>query len=63
MTAPDTYRTVKWLGPLQSLLASCDQTIAVCAYNQLTLLGHIDGTPYTDRDNFVVLKEIVINNL
>ena len=63
MPAPDVIRTVKWLGPLKSLRATCDQTIAVCAYNQLTLLGHVDGSPYSESGNFVVLKEIVIDNL
>jgi hypothetical protein len=43
----DKINCLKMLNPVQTPTAYYDFTIAVCSYNQLTIVGHLKGSDAT----------------
>jgi len=55
---------LKFLPEIQTLEAHYDIVFAVCAYNQLLIVGHETNSPkFGGNQRYVALKQICIDNV
>lgn len=64
MAVPDKINCLKLLPSFKTATAFYDVVIAICAYNQLSIVGHDITTPhFGGKEQYLLIKQICIDNL